>query len=88
MRTNTRLMLMVAATLSISAGCATKVRNLTASSWSSEGMYVAYWEGTCKALLGCDLGDGKLQWCTLNEDNSLTCAEQTEVSALLARKAK
>jgi len=67
------------------AGCSTTIRNVTATYWTGEGLYVGYWEGNCKPMLGCNIGDGKAQWCALQPDNSLVCTEQNEVSALLSR---
>lgn len=91
MNTITRLVSLsvVTAALAIGTGCATKVRTVTAEAWGQDGqgVYVAYWEGTCKAILGCDRGDGKVTWCTLDPaSNALTCNEQTEVAKVLARK--
>ena len=66
-------------------GCTTTIRNVTSTYWTQNGLYVGYWEGTCKPILGCGVGDGKVQWCALENDNGLSCSEQSEVSALLAR---
>ncbi len=82
---NALVTLLVVAVIPL-AGCSTKIRNITAQSWSHQGIYVGYWEGTCRAMLGCDAGDGKVTFCDLKDDNSLTCTEQAEVSKLLARK--
>ena len=65
----------------------TTLRTVTAAGKTSDSLYVAYWEGNCKPVLGCGIGDGKVQHCVVEADNSLTCTEQTEVSALLARQA-
>ncbi len=69
------------------SGCATKIRNLTAETWSGNGVYVGYWEGTCKPFLGCDAGDGKVSFCKLDPaTNVLACQEQDAIAPLLARK--
>jgi len=78
--------LFVAGLLLASTACATKIRTITANVGTSKGVYIGYWEGTC--MFGCDLGDGKAMFCKVNDDNSLACSEQTEISALLARKQK
>lgn len=83
-----RVLVTAAAVLFLLTGCSQQIRNLTTTYWTSEGLYVGYWEGTCKPLLGCDLGNGHVQWCSLGADNSLSCQRQDEVSALLDRKAK
>lgn len=81
--------LLTAAALLASSGCAVKIRNVTAETWTPQGVYVGYWEGTCKAMLGCDAGDGHVQWCTLDAaTNALTCVDQAAVAPLLARKAE
>jgi hypothetical protein len=77
---------LLAALLVAASGCATKVRTVTANGLTKDGVYVGYWEGTCYPFLGCGIGDGKVTFCTLNADNSLTCTEQTSVDTLLARK--
>jgi hypothetical protein len=68
------------------SGCTLTIRNVTATYLTQDGLYVGYWEGTCKPIIGCGAGDGKAKWCSLNADNSLTCTEQTAVSEVLARK--
>lgn len=81
-----RSLIIIAIGISLT-GCATKIRNLTAETWGDQGVYVGYWEGTCKAVIGCDAGDGFVSFCALNPDtNTLSCAEQTAVTPLLARK--
>lgn len=68
----------------LTSACAT-IRTVSSSEMTSDAIYVGYWEGDCKPILGCGTGDGKVQHCRVNADNSLTCTEQTEVSALLSR---
>lgn len=78
------LLVVLAATTS---GCLT-VRNVTAAGTSSRGAYVAYWEGACKPVLGCDRGDGKVTFCKLDPaTNQLDCREQLAITPLLARDA-
>ncbi|TNE91396.1 MAG: hypothetical protein EP330_05360 [Deltaproteobacteria bacterium] len=73
--------------LALGTGCSMKIRNVTAEAWSEDGAYVAYWEGTCKPILGCDRGDGKVMWCVLDPStNAMTCTEQEAISPLLSRK--
>lgn len=74
--------------LTTGTGCATQIRRVTAQGWdeageNTSGVYVAYWEGTCKQMLGCNAGDGFMQWCALQADNSLVCTPQESVNALL-----
>jgi hypothetical protein len=83
----TRWMLLSAAVLGAS-GCVT-VRNVTAMGVSDRGAYVAYWEGDCKPVLGCDRGDGKVKFCKLDPaTNALDCQEQMAITPLLARDAE
>lgn len=78
----------LASLLAIGTGCSTKIRNITAEAWTPQGVYVGYWEGTCKPFLGCDRGDGHVQWCTLDDgSNTLSCVNQSAVAPLLERKA-
>lgn len=75
--------------LAVGTGCSTKIRNITAEGWSPQGVYVGYWEGTCKPFLGCDVGDGHVQFCSLDDaTNTLTCVDQAAVLPLLDRKAE
>ena len=74
--------------LVLMASCSTTIRNVTSTYWTGDGLYAAYWEGDCKPVLGCGIGDGKVQWCKLQEDNSLVCVEQPAMSAVLDRKSK
>ena len=84
----TRITLLLAAAL-LATGCASKQRYITAQAVSSEGLYVAYWEGTCNALTGCGVGDGKITFCKLDEaTNALDCKDQESANALLHRKAE
>ena len=69
----------------MSSACAT-VRTVSSSEMTSDAIYIGYWEGDCKPILGCGVGDGKVKHCRVNADNSLTCTEQEEVSALLSRR--
>lgn len=71
----------------LASGCTT-IRTVSSAGYTSQGVYVGYWEGECKPILGCGIGDGKVQYCKVEDDNSLSCTEQTEISALLARKAE
>lgn len=81
-------LLFLAGVLLATAGCSTKIRNVTAMSTTTQGIYVGYWEGTCKAILGCDVGDGKVKFCKLDPaTNALTCDEQAAIAPLLDRKA-
>ena len=68
----------------MSIACAT-IRTVSSAEMTSDAIYIGYWEGECKPILGCGVGDGKVKHCRVNDDNSLTCTEQTEVSALLSR---
>lgn len=81
----TQIGLVVAALLA--TGCTTTIRNVTATYWTSDGLYVGYWEGACKPFLGCGVGDGKVKWCALEADNSLLCREQDDLGRLLSRNA-
>ena len=70
------------------SGC-TQIRNITATAYTPQGVYVGFWEGTCKPVLGCDVGDGKVQFCRLDAStNALVCEEQTSMTPLLDRKTK
>ncbi len=82
MGTKTVLLLAVAL---MSSACAT-IRTVSSAEMTSDAIYVGYWEGECKPVLGCGVGDGKVKHCRVNDDNSLTCTEQEEVSALLSRR--
>lgn len=80
--------LFLIALASMASGCLT-VRNVTAAGVSSRGAYVAYWEGDCKPVLGCDRGDGKVTFCKLDPaTNALDCREQMAITPLLARDAE
>ncbi len=69
------------------AGCVTKIRNITAEAITDQGLYVAYWEGSCKPILGCGVGEGKVQFCKLHPStNGLVCKEQMDVAPLIATK--
>lgn len=76
--------------LGFGVGCTTTIRNLTAETWDGDGkgVYIAYWEGTCKPFLGCDAGDGKVMWCTIGADNGLSCVPQESANAVLSKKNK
>lgn len=76
---------LLATGLAASTACTTTIRNISHGIYTENGAYIGYWEGVCKPILGCGVGDGKVQYCKLQPDNSLQCEEQTEVSALLAR---
>ena len=82
-----RTLILMGALGAMASGCTT-IRTVSASGMTSDSLYVAYWEGDCKPILGCGVGDGKVQHCVIADDNSLTCTEQTEVSALLSRSNK
>ena len=85
----TKRILLPVLALAIGTGCATKMRNITAQAVTDQGVYVGYWEGSCKAVLGCDVGDGKVQFCKLDPaTNALQCEEQAAMTPLLDRKAK
>lgn len=83
-----KLLIAAMALMITGTGCATKIRNITAETWEAngKGVYIGYWEGTCKVLLGCNAGDGHVKWCTIQADNSLTCVEQDSVNTLLLAK--
>lgn len=55
-------------------GCSQTVRAVTHVSTWGDYMYIAYAEND-------DVS--KVQLCTVNADNSITCVDQTEVNALL-----
>jgi hypothetical protein len=42
--------------------------------------YLTYWEGDCKAVLGCPRGDTHVKRCTVNGDNSVTCVEEANAT--------
>jgi hypothetical protein len=78
--------LLIAAALS--SGCGYKMRNITAQSWDAQGsFYLGYWEGNC-GFTGCDAGDGKVQYCQLQDSNQLLCKDQAAINDMLARKNK
>lgn len=79
-------LLLAAGLIGSMTGCSVQIRTITANAMTKQGVYVGYWEGTCQPVIGCGIGDGKATFCTVNADNGLSCSEQTEVSALLARK--
>ncbi|MCB9671288.1 MAG: hypothetical protein H6734_17530 [Alphaproteobacteria bacterium] len=82
-------LVLLAAVLAANTACVTKLRNITAMSTTDQGVYVGYWEGTCKPVLGCDVGDGKVQFCKLDPaSNALSCTEQGAITPLLDRKAQ
>lgn len=74
--------------LLVSTGCSVTIRNITAQSWDGDGkgVYVGYWEGVCKPIVGCGTGDGRIKWCKIDETNHLICEEQMEVFNLLQAK--
>lgn len=80
----TRMFLL--ATVLFAAGCTTTIRNVTSTFWTSDGLYVGYWEGVCKPFLGCGIGDGKVKWCALEDNNALVCREQDDIGRLLSRQ--
>ena len=83
----TRLLLV--GSVLLAAGCSTKIRNVTAMSTTTQGIYVGYWEGTCRSVLGCDVGDGKVKFCKLDPStNALTGTSQAAIEPLLDRNAK
>ena len=62
-------------------GCT--VRSITMTSWWENYVYVGYWEGKC--LMGfCSKGGPKVQRCSINDDNTVTCVQEEELTALLA----
>lgn len=84
------LLAAVTAFVGLQTACTTTIRNITAQAWRDDGnaLYVGYWEGDCKPILGCGVGNGKVQLCTLQPDNSLACSDQESVNVLLATKNK
>ena len=42
--------------------------------------YVTYWEGNCKAYLGCGRGDTHVKRCKVNPDNSVACVEEANAT--------
>lgn len=64
-------------------GCIT-IRNVTAETWmlDGSGFYLGYWEGTYGAF-GYSLGKSKVMWCSLSDDNSVSCTDQPAVTAAL-----
>lgn len=72
--------------LATSSGCSFKMRNITAQGWDAQGgFYLGYWEGDC-GFTGCNAGDGKVQYCALQDSNQLVCQDQPAINELLARK--
>ncbi len=37
--------------------------------------YVTYWEGSCRAVLGCSRGETHVKHCKVAADNAVACAE-------------
>lgn len=45
--------------------------------------YLTYWEGDCKAILGCGRGDSHVKRCRVNADNSVECKEEGDATKAL-----
>lgn len=86
-------LLMACAALLILGGCAKPVRYRTAGHWTlppdgKPTLYQTYLEGNCSAGVfgfgqGCSDENSKLKRCTLNDDNTLACVEDTEATKML-----
>ena len=77
------------ATTLLSTGCTT-TRSITADRWDQLGRsqyYLAYVEdGVCFENIGCILQKTGMVMCSLRDDNSLDCSEQTSVAEALKAK--
>ena len=75
------------ATTLLSTGCQ-NLRVVTADQWDQVGRsqyYLGYLEGTCFNG-ACFNQKGKMVMCSLRDDNSLDCSEQTSVAEALKAK--
>lgn len=68
---------------SVLTGCTT-ARVATDITWTdNERVYLSYWEGSCKPLLGCDRGSSHVKMCSVKPDNSMLCQEQKDIDKVL-----
>lgn len=77
-----------AALLASATGCFPTIRTVTAQTWDGDGkgVYIGYWEGIASPFAGP--GDGHIQWCSIQPDNSLSCKDQESIDTLLDHKNK
>lgn len=45
--------------------------------------YLTYWEGNCKAVLGCGRGDTHVKRCRVNPDNTVACVDEADATKAL-----
>lgn len=54
-----------------------------ASSGIASQYYLSYWEGQCKAVLGCSRGETYVKRCHVNGDNSVVCTPEENATKAL-----
>ncbi len=83
--------LLIASAVVMAAGCATTKRAVTNIAWMDSDkdnhnrLYLSYWEGSCKAFMGCSQGEAHVKLCSRQTDNGMKCEEQKEVDELLSK---
>jgi hypothetical protein len=81
------VVVLLAVASAFATGCATTKRAVTNTVWrdtpSENHLYLSYWEGTCRMLMGCSKGDSHVKLCTAEKDNELKCEDQSEIDKLL-----
>jgi len=78
-----KIFMIAAAMLVLSSSlCGCTRRAVTMTSWWENYVYIGYWEGSCSPF-GCSKGKPQVKRCNVNDDNSVTCVQETELEALL-----